>query len=63
MAGDAIETVFYLMIIAFNMRELYLYRRIRGFKNSGITYISANRIFQDDLQIKIMHKVLYNKGG
>lgn len=59
----AIETIFYLMIIAFHMRELYLYRRIRGFKNSGITYISANRIFQDDLQIKTMHKVLYNKGG
>ncbi len=59
----AVETVFYLMIMAFNMRELYLYRRIRDFKNKKITHVSVSRIFQDDLQSEKMHKVLYQKGG
>ena len=59
----AVETVFYLMIIAFNMRELYLYRRIRDFKKRKITHISVSRIFQDDLQVEKMHKILYEKGG
>ncbi len=57
----AIETIFYLMIIAFNMRELYLYRRIKDFKKRKITQVSVSRIFQDDLQTEKMHKVLYEK--
>lgn len=59
----AVETVFYLMIIAFNMRELYLYRRVRDFKNRKITYVSVNRIFQDDILTIKMHKILYQEDG
>ena len=45
----AVETIFNLMIIGFNMRELYLYRRIQRFERSGITRKSVSRIFRDDL--------------
>lgn len=59
----ATETVFYLMVIAFNMRELYLYRRTKDFKRRKITLVSVNRIFQDELNVKNMSKILYEKGG
>jgi len=31
----AVEVIINLMIIGFNMRELYLYRRIQRFEGSG----------------------------
>lgn len=45
----AVEVIFGLMIIGFNMRELYLYRRVKGFEGSGITRKSVSRIFCDEL--------------
>ena len=61
----AVETVFYLIIIAFNMKELYLYRRTKDFKGRKITLISVSRMFQDELHMKNMKNVLYEseKGG
>lgn len=47
----------YLMVISFNMRELYLYRRTKDFKRIKITLVSINRIFQDELSVKNMNKI------
>ena len=60
---EAVEVIFNLMIIGFNMRELYLYRRNRGFEKSGITRKSVNRIFCDELLTEKVKKILYEKGG
>ena len=59
----AVETIFNLMIIGFNMRELYLYRRIQRFERSGITRKSVSRIFRDDLLTEKVKQILYQKGG
>ena len=59
----AVEVVFSLMVIGFNMRELYLYRRIKGFVGSGVTRKSVSRIFRDDLLVCDMKKILYEEGG
>lgn len=59
----AVEVIFNLMIIGFNMRELYLYRRIQRFERSGITRKSVSRIFRDDLLTEKVKKILYQKGG
>ena len=59
----AVETIFNLMIIGFNMRELYLYRRIQRFERSGITRKSVSRIFRDDLLAEKVKQILYQKGG
>ena len=59
----AVETIFNLMIIGFNMRELYLYRRIQKFEESGITRKSVSRIFRDDLLTEKVKELLYQKGG
>ncbi len=45
------------MVISFNMRELYLYRRTKDFKRIKITLVSINRIFQDELSVKNMNKI------
>lgn len=55
---EATEVIFYLQIIGFNMRELYLYRRIRAFEGS-----SVSRIFGDELQIEKVKNILYGEGG
>lgn len=59
----AVEAVFTLMIIGFNMRELYLYRRNRSFRRSKISRKSVSRIFCDELLIENMKEILYKKGG
>jgi hypothetical protein len=51
------------MIIGFNMRELYLYRRIQRFKESGISRKSVNRKFCDELLLEKVKSILYEKGG
>ena len=51
------------MIIGFNMRELYLYRRIQRFKGSGINRKSMNRKFCDELLLEKVKSILYEKGG
>ena len=60
---DAVETIFNLIIIGFNVRELYLYRRSRNFAGSGISRKSINRIFCDDLLTEKVKQILYEKGG
>ena len=47
-----VEAVFLLTLVAFNIRELYLYRRIHWFKGSGVTRKSVTRIFRDDLLVE-----------
>ena len=58
----ATEVIFDLMIIGFNMRELYLYRRILRFKGSGINRKSMNRKFCDELLLEKVKSILYEKG-
>lgn len=60
---DAVETVFNLMILSFNIRELYLYRRIRNFEKSGITRKSVSQKFRDDLLIEDVKELLYRDSG
>ena len=60
---DAVETIFNLIIIGFNVRELYLYRRSRNFAGSGISRKSINRIFCDELLTEKVKQILYEKGG
>jgi len=59
----AVEAVFTLMLIGFNMRELYLYRRNRSFRRSKISRKNVSRIFCDELLIENMKEILYKKGG
>lgn len=58
-----VEVIFNLMIIGFNMRELYLYRRIQKFARSRITRKSVSRMFRDDLLTEKVKQILYQKGG
>ena len=60
---EATEVIFYLQIIGFNMRELYLYRRIRAFEGSSVSRKSVSRIFCDELQIEKVKNILYGEGG
>ena len=59
----AVEVIFELMMIGFNMRELYLYRRIQKFEGSRIRRKSVSRKFCDELLLENMKDVLYEKGG
>ena len=59
----AVEVIFLLMLIAYNIREMYLYRRIHGFEGSGITRKSVTRIFRDDMQAEDMRGILYRNSG
>ena len=59
----AVEVIFNLMIIGFNMRELYLYRRIQKFERSRITRKSVSRMFRADLLTEKIKQILYQKGG
>lgn len=58
-----VEVIFLLMLIAFNIRELYLYRRIHGFKESRVTRKSVTRIFRDDLLLENYCCLLYEESG
>lgn len=60
---NAVETVFNLMILGFNIRELYLYRRIHDFERSGISRKSVSRKFRDDLLTEDLREVLYADTG
>ena len=59
----ATEVIFNLMIIGFNMRELYVYRRVQTFEGSGISRKSVSRKFCDELLIEKVKDILYEKGG
>ncbi len=60
---DATETLWHLMLLAFNMRELYLFRRVHRFAESGMTRKEVSGIFRDDLLLNRMHDLLYDPGG
>ena len=59
----ATEVIWNLLIIGFNMREIYLYRRIHGFIKRGISRKSVSRIFCDDLQTEKVKNILYEESG
>lgn len=59
----AVEVIFILMIIGFDMRELYLYRRIQKFEGRRITRKSVSQMFRDDLLTEKVKQILYQKGG
>lgn len=59
----AAEVTWSLLIIDFNMREVYLYRRIHEFIRSGISRKSVSRIFCDDLQTEKVKNILYGESG
>ena len=60
---SATEVVFLLMILAFNMRELYLYARLKDFNKRNITRKSVTRIFCDQLLTENCKKMLYDDSG
>lgn len=60
---DAAEAIFLLMILAFNMRELYLYGRLKDFSKRNITRKSVTRIFRDQLLTEDFRKLLYFDTG
>ncbi len=60
---SAVDVIFLLQLIAFNIRELYLFRRMSGFKKRKITRISVTRKFCDDLLLQDFRALLYNDSG
>lgn len=56
----AVENIFLLNIIAFNIRELYLYRRMRSFAGSGISRREATKMLDDELLTNDYRKLLYD---
>lgn len=60
---SATEVIFLLMLIAFNMRELYLYRRLKNFQKRKITLKSVTRLFRDQLLLEDFCDLLYNDSG
>ena len=60
---SAVEVIFLLMLIAFNMRELYLYRRLKNFRNRNITLKSVTRLFCDQLLLEDFTRLLYDDTG
>lgn len=59
----AVETIFNLMLIGFNLRELYLYRRLKEFGKSGISLKSVSRKFSDELLLEDFCRILYDNSG
>ena len=60
---SAVEVIFLLMLIAFNMRELYLYRRLKNFRGRNITLKSVTRLFRDQLLFEDYRTLLYDDSG
>lgn len=60
---SAVEVIFLLMLIAFNMRELYLYRRLKDFQKRKITLKSVTRLFCDELLSEDFCGLLYDDSG
>ena len=51
------------LIVADAVRELYLYQRIHGYKESRVTRKSVTRIFRDDLLLENYCGLLYEESG
>ncbi len=60
---SAAEVIFILLMIAFNIRELFLFRRMKDFKQSKTTRRSVTRQFRDDLLLQDFKPLLYNDSG
>jgi len=60
---SAVEVIFLLLLIAFNMRELYLHRRLKNFRQRKITLKSVTRMFCDQLLLEDFTRLLYDDSG
>jgi len=60
---SAVEVIFILLMIAFNIRELFLFRRMKDFTQSKTTRKSVTRQFRDDLLLQDFKLLLYNDSG
>lgn len=60
---SAVEVIFLLLLTAFNMRELYLYRRLKNFRERKITLKSVARLFCDQLFLEDFCHLLYDDSG
>jgi len=60
---SAVEVIFILQLIAFNIRELFLFCRVADFEKSKTTRKSATRQFRDDLLLQDFKPLLYNDSG
>jgi len=52
----AVENVFLLNILAFNLREMFLFRRLRKFRDSNRTRIDITSEWSDDLLLYSFHE-------
>ena len=59
----ASEAICSMLILDFNMKELYLYRRLQGFIKSRISRKSVSQIFCDDLQTEKVKYILHGESG
>lgn len=59
----ASEAICSMLILDFNMKELYLYRRLQGFIKSRISRKSVSQIFCDDLQTEKVKYILHRESG
>lgn len=62
-AHAATENIFLLNILAFNIRELYLYRRKKTYKESGISRREITKRLDDELLVNDYKKLLYEDDG
>lgn len=60
---QAVETIFLLTIVAFNLRELYIFRRSHKLKKNDTTLKSITSIFRDHLLLMNYIPILYNDNG
>ncbi len=60
---SALEVIFLLILLAFNMRELYLFRRSRCFRTSDMTRKSVTRLFCNQLLQENFTSLLYGDSG
>ncbi len=60
---SAVEVIFILQLIAFNLRELFLFCRMTGFEKNKTTRKSVTRQFRDDLLLQDFKPLLYDDSG
>jgi len=58
----AAETIFMLNIIAFNLREMYLFRRMQTFRKTKMTRREVSIKIKDDLLLHNYRKLIYDDG-
>jgi len=51
-----------LNIIAFNLREMYLFRRLQTFRETKMTRREFSIKFKDDLLLHSYRKLIYDDG-